>query len=142
SLREDLFRQARELGIERRFHFLGVRNDIPEILAASHIYVLTSIGSEGSSRATLEAMSVGRPVVASNVGMLTDVVHENRTGCLFPPGDARALAEKLTRLIKDKQLRNAMGLHAHLRAEQEFDENLFAQKIIELYADALRQPPA
>ncbi len=101
SLAGELEREARALGVAQRVRFLGQRSDVEELLAASDLFVLASLGSEGSSRATLEAMASGVCVVASDVGMLPDLVQHGETGVLVPPGDADALAAALTGLARD-----------------------------------------
>jgi len=137
SLRASLEARARELGLSDRVRFLGVRDDIPAILAACNVYVLTSIGSEGSSRATLEAMASGLPVVASDVGMLPDIVKDGSNGYLVPPGDPDALARRLRPLLLDRGLRNAMGLNARILMEEGFGEQAFAETMLDRYRTAL-----
>ncbi|MFH0910884.1 MAG: glycosyltransferase family 4 protein [Planctomycetota bacterium] len=135
TLREELKAQAAALGIADRVRFLGVRRDIPAVLAAGDVYVLPSVGSEGSSRATLEAMAMAKPVVASAVGMLPDIVREGETGFLVPPGSPEALAERLGRLLDNPEARLAFGRRARAWVEEEFDERLFARRIRKLYEE-------
>lgn len=109
SCREALEQQAKSLNLSGRVHFLGVRDDIPDVLAAADAYCLCSTGSEGSSRATLEAMACGLPCVTTFVGMLPDIVKPGRSGLLFTAGDAEALAECLENLQMDNGLRRRLG---------------------------------
>ncbi len=121
--------------------FLGVRKDVPAVLAAADVFALASVGSEGSSRATLEAMAAGLPVVASAVGTLPDLVREGETGLLAPPGDAQALADGLCALVADPARRRTFGRAARARAEAEFDERRFARRMKDLYAEATQCSP-
>jgi glycosyltransferase involved in cell wall biosynthesis len=141
SLRNGLEAQARRDGLGRRVHFLGVRSDIPTVLAASDIFALASVGSEGSSRATLEAMAAGLPVVASEVGMLPDLVEPGLSGYLVPPRDPPSLAGRLRQLAESPGLCAAMGLNARVRAEQHFDEVRFAERILAAYDRVRRDEP-
>lgn len=133
SCRRALEAQAAALGVGPRVHFLGVRRDIPAVLAASDLYALTSVGSEGSSRATLEAMAAGLPVIASRVGMLPDVVRAGQVGRLVEPRDAAGLAAGLAELAADGEKRRAWGRAARDWAEREFDEQGFAARMVECY---------
>ncbi|MGI5817901.1 MAG: glycosyltransferase family 4 protein [Armatimonadota bacterium] len=90
-LREQLEARAKELGLGRRFRFLGQRDDVPRILATLDLFVMPSLW-EGMPYALVEAMAVGVPVVGSDIPGIADVVRPHETGRLTPPGDAVALA--------------------------------------------------
>jgi glycosyltransferase involved in cell wall biosynthesis len=106
--RADLERRAQELGIANHTIFTGSRSDIPRILAAMDVFALTS-HIEANPLSILEAMSVGRPVVATNVGSIHEAVTEGETGFLVPPGDAVQFAGRVLRLLNAPLLGNAMG---------------------------------
>jgi len=106
--RRALEQQARALGIGGRVRLLGQRDDVPELLAACDVFVLPS-RQEGLGVAALEAMALGRPVVASRVGGLGGAVVHEHTGLLVPPEDARALRDALARLLRDAELRARLG---------------------------------
>jgi glycosyltransferase involved in cell wall biosynthesis len=118
----ELKKEARELGLGSRVRFLGPRADVPSILAAADAYVLSSVGSEGSSRATLEAMATGLPVVCADIGMLPDIVRTAENGFLCRSGDARALADALGRIVEDGDLRRRMGEQARRFVEENRSE--------------------
>ncbi|HXH07673.1 MAG TPA: glycosyltransferase [Vicinamibacterales bacterium] len=99
---------ARDLGVADRFHFLGHRDDVVEVLAAADLFVLPS-RSEASPNAVIEAMAAGLPVVASAAGGIVELVEDGRTGRLVPPGDAGALAAALCELMADPARAAAMG---------------------------------
>ncbi|MFA6434150.1 MAG: glycosyltransferase family 4 protein [Elusimicrobiales bacterium] len=103
---------AAALGVEK-IVFAGFQQDVFPCLAASDIYVQPSL-NEAMCRAVLEAQYMGLPVVASQVCGLRDTVKEGRTGLLAPPGDARALALALEKLIDNADLRSSLGKAARL----------------------------
>ena len=107
--------RAKLLGRER-VHLLGVRSDIPDILASADIFALASEW-EGLPLAVLEARAAGLPVAATRVGCIPEVVEDGRTGFLIPSGDDDALASALRRLVSDGYLRKQMGAAARARAK-------------------------
>jgi glycosyltransferase involved in cell wall biosynthesis len=106
--RENLERRAAEMGIESNVSFLGSRADVPRLLAAMDVFVLTS-HMEANPISILEAMSVGRPVVATDVGSIHEAVIHEETGYLVSAGDSSQLAEKVLGLFNDGPRRLAMG---------------------------------
>jgi len=131
--RESLLQEAAALGLGGRAHLLGVRADIPAILAAADIYTLCSVGSEGSSRATLEAMAAGLPCVTTTVGMLPDIVKPGRTGLLFGPGRVEELVECLENLLADGSLRRHLGKAARAFVEAHHSETVMVRRVEEVY---------
>ncbi len=91
-----------------RVEWLGWRDDIPQLLAWSDIVILPS-RSEGVPRSLSEAMAAGRPVIATAVGGIPNLITEGETGFLIPNGDADALADRIMRLAADNDLRLQMG---------------------------------
>jgi glycosyltransferase involved in cell wall biosynthesis len=85
----------------------------------------------------IEAMLVGKPVVASDVGGLRDVVQHGVTGLMVPPSDPGALAAAIDRLLDDPGLRQRMGEAGRVRARQ-FEARAVAPRILEVFEDALR----
>ncbi|MCI0529753.1 MAG: glycosyltransferase, partial [Nitrospira sp.] len=98
SLKEE----ARSLGIGGNVRFLGFREDVPSLLQAMDVFVLPSV-SEGLPLSILEAMALGKPVVASSVGGIPEIVKDGITGYLAPPKDPEALAEKILLLLHHPQ---------------------------------------
>jgi glycosyltransferase involved in cell wall biosynthesis len=115
---EDMVRQ-RVLGEHVRL--LGQRDDVPRLLAASDVVLLTSI-SEGIPLTLIEAMAARCPVVSTRVGGVAEVVADRETGLLAAAGDDDALAEHILRLAHDPERRDEMGRSGRERAESFFSE--------------------
>ncbi len=110
---------AREHNIEHRVHLLGLRNDIPDVLAASDIYTMPSLW-EGLPMAMLEAMFARRAIVASLTEGIPEAITHGVEGLLATPGDEEALRRELERVIGDASLREQLASAALARAEREF----------------------
>ena len=138
--------EIRRLGLGERVELTGERSDVPELLAASDVFVLSS-RSEGLPVSVLEAMAAELPVLASAVGGLAELVDDGETGILVPAGDERALAEALGRLVEQPDLRRRLGAAGRARAEARFDLAAFRRAHLELYhrqlelAGAVTEPP-
>ncbi|HEX5471113.1 MAG TPA: glycosyltransferase [Lacipirellulaceae bacterium] len=104
-------RRANELGVADHTLFLGSRNDVPRLLAAMDVFALTS-HIEANPMSILEAMSVGRPVVTTNVGSIHESVEDGRTGFLVPPGEAALFAERVLQLLGNPLTCESMGTAA------------------------------
>ena len=105
---EALEAQARALGMADRTHFLGFRRDVPELLAASDVFVFPSL-QEGLPVAQMEAMAAGLPCVVSDVRGNRDLIARGEGGFLRAPRDARGFSEDIARLLEDPALRTRMG---------------------------------
>jgi glycosyltransferase involved in cell wall biosynthesis len=130
--RVDVERELERLGLDGRVELLGERDDVPELLAGSDVFVLSS-RAEGMPLAILEAMAAGLPVVASDVGGIGELVVDGETGVLVRPGDRDALAAALERVAGDGALRKRMGAAARARAEALFDLPRFLEAHAALY---------
>lgn len=117
-------------------HFLGFRHDIPEILADSDIVTLVS-KHEGLPRCIMEAMAVGKPVVATNVRGNRDLVEHGRTGFLVELGDVEGLTRALEQLIADPELRTRMGEAARQKI-QDYSLDRVLDEMEEIYGRYLK----
>ena len=106
--RAALQQRALELAVARHTLFVGSRDDVPNLLAAMDVFALTS-HIEANPVSILEAMSVGRPVVATNVGSIHEAVADGRTGYLVAPGDAAQFADRVLRLLNAPLRSRLMG---------------------------------
>jgi glycosyltransferase involved in cell wall biosynthesis len=132
ELREPLADQAEKLGLARRVHFLGVRRDVGNLLAASDLFVLPSLW-EGLPLALVLAMGAGLPVVATRVAGVPEVVDDGRTGMLVAPGDAAALADVVTRLLAEPEKARQIGSAARAAVLPRFGIEAYVASIATLY---------
>ncbi len=114
--------------------FTGLRDDVPEILAHTDIFVLPS-HSEGLSNALMEAMASGCGCVASDTGGNAFLIQNGVSGFLFPPGDRAALRAHIERLLKDPAKRRAMGEAARKRIEEKFSWEVVGKEYKQLFGD-------
>lgn len=134
-LRESIHDTVASLNLQDRVHLLGFREDIPDILAASDIGVLSSI-YEGMPISVLQIMAAGLPVVATSVGGLPSLVQPGVTGSLVPHGRPVPLAAALRRLVLDAGERSRLGSNARVRALAEFGAGQMAAAYCRLYERA------
>jgi len=127
-LRKSLEALAQDLGLADHVCFLGVRDDVPELMNITDILVLPSLW-EGLPQVAVEAMAASTPVVASAVDGVPEVVQDGVTGILIPPRDEVALCGALLEMLRDPGLRVRMGQAGRLRAEHEFS----VERMIERY---------
>jgi glycosyltransferase involved in cell wall biosynthesis len=132
---------ARELGVAPRLHLLGLRADIPNLLAGADFFVLPSL-SEGLPLALLEAMFSGRPIVASDVGEVRNVLADGEAGILVPMGDASALAAALDNLLATPARAHELATRARHRATSEYDISRMVARYAAIYQGLLRHEPA
>ena len=99
---------------------------------------VASLGSEGFSRAALEYMGTGLPVVATRVGALPEIVVEDETGFLVEPGDAAALAEAMVKVLGDSELAARLGAAGRRRAEEVFSREKWLAAHGRIYEESLQ----
>ncbi|HGE70318.1 TPA: glycosyltransferase family 1 protein [Candidatus Poribacteria bacterium] len=138
ELRSELENQALRLGIKEKVIFTGLRDDIPELLAMSDLFVLSSI-NEGMGKVLVEAMAVGLPVVATNVGGVSAVVVDGETGILVPPKDPKALSDAIIQLLSDTDISNRMGEAGRKRVDPDFSVEAMIEKIENIYEELIMQ---
>lgn len=133
--------QARSLGLGAdRLRFLGARTDVPDLLRAADVFVLSS-RIEGLPLSVLEAMAASLPVVSTAVGGIPEIVEHDVHGLLVPPGSPAALAVALESLVHDPALRLDLGARAFVRARDECSLAAMARAYDALYEE-LRAPLA
>jgi len=126
-----------ELGLERQLHLIGHTEGVKDFIASLDLLVVPSL-SEGSSVVAMEAMALGKPVIATAVGGVPEVVSAGETGVLVQPGDARALADGILELLRDPARAQEMGERGRQRAVREFDVKDMVEKTKAVYADVMR----
>lgn len=116
----DLRRLAQELGIASQTRFLGMRDDVPELLRTSHVFVHPAVWQEALGNTVLEGMATGRPVIASRVGGIPELMEDGEEGLLIEPGDVEGLAAALESLAEDAERRRRLGAEARNRVLRDF----------------------
>ena len=122
------------LGLSDRVHMVGARTDVPDVLAAIDIAVICS-DYEGSPRSVLEFMDAGKPIVATSVGGIPEVVDDGTHGVLVPPRDEEALAAALGGLLRDRERANEMGARARDRCRHELSLDRTVESLEDLYEE-------
>ncbi|MBC8162361.1 MAG: glycosyltransferase [Roseiflexaceae bacterium] len=143
-LEGELKAQAQVLGISNKVTFTGPRKDIPDILAQTDIFVLSSLW-EGLPLTAIEAMASARAVVLTDVGGNRELVETSSNGLIVPPGDVSALANALLTLVNDAQCRVAFGKAARARVRVDFSIETITRQYEVLYetiAQRQRRPIA
>jgi len=135
TLRTDLERQARDLGVGDVVRFVGSRSDVEQLLRAADVFVSSSLW-EGLPTVILESMAARLPVVATDVSGTRELVEHGVTGLLVPPGDAKALAEAITSLVRDRRLACRMAERAFQHV-QRFTIGGVTEEYTALYARLL-----
>lgn len=135
-LRPGLEARVNELGLSERFHFLGARQDVVELLRSATVGVNCS-DSEGLPNSVIEYMLAGAAVVASDVGGNRDVVASGRTGLLVPAGDAGALADGIASVLRDPVRADGLRRRARLEAVRRFSWDACVQAHQDYYGRQL-----
>jgi glycosyltransferase involved in cell wall biosynthesis len=135
-LASEMEQRCRRLGLERRFRFLGFRDDVHDLLAAADVFCLAS-RNEGLPVALMEAYAVGLPVVATRVGGLPEVIEDGRSGLLVPPEDPAALSDAILALLDDAGRRDQLGRRASELAGR-FDARVAVRRLEALYEEVTR----
>lgn len=129
-----------ELGVSENVHFLGWRYDVPAIINQTDIVVVPS-HTEGFSHLVLEGMLLRRPVIATPVGGIKDSIQDGENGLLFPVGDDKELAERIMRLINDKNLVSKITENGYRTITERFAPKFHTQRVMAALAQALCSGP-
>ncbi|MBX3449922.1 MAG: glycosyltransferase family 4 protein [Planctomycetaceae bacterium] len=141
---QNLRRLATELGIDERVTFAPNLFDFSEAIAAMDVFVLPSL-QQGLGTIMLEAMALGRPVIATRVGGVYQVVTDNETGLLVPPSDSVRLAERIAELLDNPKFAQRIGAAACWKVELEYSVDKMIEETTAVYNQvlgSLEAPPA
>ena len=141
GLRSELEERTNTLGLTGQVHFLGLRADIPEVLNAADVFVLSST-YEGNPLSIMEAMAAGKPVISTAVGGVPELIEDKKSGFLVPSGDAKALAQAMNKLLGSVATRETMARASLKRAKDRFDVGSMVRAYEELYGAILGRPGA
>lgn len=136
--RESLVEKVTRLQLADRVYLAGFRDEVPAWLAAIDVLVMPSRW-EGLPMALLEAMALGKPVVAHAVGGIPDVVRDGQEGLLVPPHHPQQMMQALARLLGDAALRAQMGANALSRVRSHYSAEALARAYEKLYRDAMAE---
>lgn len=134
-LRQDLMQLAVKLGIQDKVLFAGYQKNVRVMLSLFDVKVIASI-SEGHPLALLEAMAMGKPVVAANVGGIKEILEDSGTGLLVPPGKPVSMAEKIIQLLQNEKTRLKLGKNA-LKESRKYDLDAYVQKLERIYDNTI-----
>lgn len=131
-LESRLERQAESLGVRKNIIFAGWRGDVIAVLNLFDILVLPSL-NEGMGKVLIEGMALGKPIIASRVGGIIDLVKDGDNGILVPPKDSGALEEAILKLIRNKNLAEELGKNGKAKVYPEYDTFVMVRQIEDLY---------
>ena len=135
-LESKLERQAESLGIRDNIIFAGWRSDVIDVLDLFDILVLPSL-NEGMGKVLIEGMALGKPIVASSVGGIIDLVKNGDNGILVPPRDSDGLSDAILNLIRNKKLAQELGKNGKAKVYPEYDTTVMIRQIEDLYESLL-----
>ncbi|MGE5619865.1 MAG: glycosyltransferase family 4 protein [Sphingomonadaceae bacterium] len=133
-----LLRQWEALGLKDSVLFAGVRDDVPAVMQACDLFVMASLW-EGFGLVFLEAMAAARPIVATSVSAIPEVIQDGVTGLLVPPRDPDALAKAMLALLADPDRARRMGQAGLLRLKEQFTEDKMVESVEQLYFQLWRR---
>ena len=133
---QPLRQAARQHNVVDRVIFAGARRDVPQLLAASDLFVLPTL-LDALPTVLIEAMAAGKPIVASRVGGVPEIVNDGRSGLLVPPAQPDKLARACIQLLQDRELAQQMGRAGREIAGQRFDIRRQAERLGEIYLELL-----
>ncbi|MEO0933588.1 MAG: glycosyltransferase family 4 protein [Cyanobacteria bacterium J06641_2] len=130
---------AEELGVQKSVQWLGhiTIEELEQHFDNAWVQVVPSLWAEPFGNVTTEAMMRGTAVIASAMGAQPEIVRDNETGFLVPPGDVTALADALLKLLSNRQLAEEMGQAGHKRAIEEFSEERRTQNFLDIYQEII-----
>jgi glycosyltransferase involved in cell wall biosynthesis len=131
-MRAQLAALARSAGLDERIHLLGFRNDVADWVAAADIFCLSSVW-EGVPLAAQEAILLGTPVVATDVGGMRELIANKVSGRLVPPGDESLLATALEEMLSDPERARAYAHEAVDRLRARFSTERMLARLKEAY---------
>ena len=138
TFEEEVARAVKEMDVDDVVEMLGFRSDVPQLLNILDVQLNASYGTEATSMALLEGMSLGLPTIASDYGGNPWVVRDGENGILFPSQNADALADAMERLMEHPEERAAMSCRALDIFQQEFTGEVFARNTEKIYLDILK----
>lgn len=136
-MRNDLEQQVNQLGLNEHIEFMGNRQDVPRLISNADIVVLPSL-QDNLPFSIIESQSLGKPVIASRVGGIVEMIEEGVNGQLVEPGNARDLFEKLLLLVENTELRKEQSKEAKKHAQKIWNQSMMMDQTIEIYQKSMK----
>ncbi|WP_022852609.1 glycosyltransferase family 4 protein [Thermodesulfatator atlanticus] len=136
--RNNLINMVKELGLTEKVEFLGYQEDIPDILAVIDIFIHPSTGHEGVPQAVLQALAMKRPVIATNVGAIPEVIIHKQTGILIPPANPGEIKNAIFWMMKNPDLAKKLGENGRKLVEEKYSLDKMVDKIEKIYQELIR----
>ncbi len=131
----------RAAGLDAQFTVSGFADDLPQVLAALDVVLYVPLESDGMSRVVFECLAAGRPLIASRVGVVPEVLTDDEHAVLVPSGDAAALADAIARLLGNAGIRERLGRAARKLVESRYSGAQLAAALETRYARLVTAPP-
>lgn len=131
--RSRLEQMIREMRLSEKVVLAGHRDDIPRVLSALDLFVLSSVSTEGLSQAVTQALAMERAVVATSVGAIPEVIRDGETGLLVPPGDPTAIADRILLLLEDRPTVEKFGKAGRRLVEEQYSHERMLDQIEAVY---------
>ncbi|MEM1060461.1 MAG: glycosyltransferase [Verrucomicrobiota bacterium] len=131
--RRELLEKIEKLGLVGRAHYIGYREDVPEVLASLAALVLPSTAHEGVPQAVLQAHAMARPVVGSRIGGIPEVVEHGVTGLLAAPGDATGLAAQIHAVLENPAAAQRRAETARKLVREHHSDDAMGRRLLEIY---------
>lgn len=135
---ENIKKKMQELNLTNNVFLLGLRHDIPDILKSLDIFVLPTL-QESLPQSVMQAMAMGRPVIATTVGGLPEVVEDGISGILVEPENPHALSEAVISLLKDKERMKKMGDAGRKIAQEKYSVDAMVERMYNFYESLIRE---
>ena len=139
ELEGQLRKQIAKLKVDRHVLLAGFRPDVLSLQKSFDLFVLSSI-TEGLGTTLLDAMALGRPIIATKTGGIPEVIIDGKTGLLVPPRDAQSLASAIVALLRDPERRARLGTEANRRAKEKFSSEQMVKQTLEAYSHLVDIP--
>jgi glycosyltransferase involved in cell wall biosynthesis len=127
---------ANELNVHEKVTFLGVRNDLPDLLSAADSILMPSL-NEGFPRTAIEAMAAGKPIIATNVGGTPEAIIDGETGILVPSKDIESMTSALVNMVDNPEYQVQLGTAGRKRAVQNYSVENYVSRLDDLYRQLL-----
>lgn len=135
-LKNELINLSINLKVDKKVQFLGLRKDISEIISIMDIFVLPSL-NEGMGKVFLQVQAVGKPIVATDVGGVREIVKDGENGIVIPPRDSSAIAGACVKLFKNGDLRSKMGENGRASIDHRYSVETMVDNIESLYDEMI-----